>query len=327
MLTGFSRQGLGSALLERARIDHPRVVWLSRLVCREGGYETTVEVRYIMRALDPEVVDAVWASVEHRVPVPVDNHPKGGHRPRIPDRVCFWGMLVRLVSGCSWVTAERLLGNKVSDTTMRARRDEWIEAGVFEDLETEAVEAYDRIVGLDLAEACVDGSVHKAPCGGEGTGKSPVDRGKLGFKWSLLTDRWGIPVAAALGGANQHDSTLLEPTLGAAGWRGLLDDVETLHLDRGYAGAATVRRCALAGIADIVCPPKRRPGTAPGPRPAPLGIRWSIERTNSWLSNFGQLRRNTDRRPQHRRAQLALAIACILTTKLIDHRNRWDPTP
>ena len=63
------------------------------------------------------------------------------------------------------------------------------------------------------------------------------------------------------------------------------------------------------------------------PRPAPLGPRWSIERTNSWLSNFGQLRRNTDRRTCHRRAQLALAIACILTVKLINHRNRWNPTP
>lgn len=74
------------------------------------------------------------------------------------------------------------MGGRVSDTTMRARRDEWTAAGVFEDLEDEAVEAYDRIVGLDLTEACIDGSIHKAPCGGEGTGKSPVDRGKLGFK-------------------------------------------------------------------------------------------------------------------------------------------------
>ena len=55
-------------------------------------------------------------------------------------------------------------------------------------------------------------------------------------------------------------------------------------------------------------------------------MRWTIERTNSWLSNFGQLHRNTDRHTQHRRAQLALAIA-LLTAKLIDHRNRWNPAP
>lgn len=280
-----------------------------------------------MRALDPEVVDAVWAAVEPRVPVPVDNHPTGGHRRRIPDRVVFWGMLIRLVTGCSWVTAEKLVGHRVSDTTMRARRDEWVAAGVFDDLESEAVAAYDRIVGLDLSEASVDGSLHKAPCGGDGTGKSPVDRGKLGWKWSLLCDRSGVPVAAALDGANRHDQVLLEPTLRAAAGRGLLCDVETLHLDRGYHSGAVTRLCAGLGIDDIVCAKKRPPRTAATAKTVPLGLRWTIERTNSWLSNFGQLRRNTDRQPQHRRAQLALAVALILTVKLIDHRNRWNPDP
>ena len=48
----------------------------------------------------------------------------------VPDRLCFEGILVRLVTGCSWQTTERLLGCAVSDTTLRARRDEWIAAGV-----------------------------------------------------------------------------------------------------------------------------------------------------------------------------------------------------
>jgi len=52
---------------------------------------------------------------------------------------------------------------------------------------------------------------------------------------------------------------------------------------------------------------------------------WPIERTNSWLSNFGQLRRNTDRRITHRLAQLALAVALLITAKLIDWRDRWSP--
>ena len=59
--------------------------------------------------------------------------------------------------------------------------------------------------------------------------------------------------------------------------------------------------------------------------PAPLGMRWIVERTNSWLTNYGQLRRNTDRNPLHRLAQLALAIAFIIIIKLIDWRNRWNP--
>ncbi|WP_419923422.1 hypothetical protein [Candidatus Poriferisodalis sp.] len=74
-------------------------------------------------------------------------------------------------------------------------------------------------------------------------------------------------------------------------------------------------------------PPKRKPGhDGPAePAPAPLGLRWRVERTNSWLSNYGQLRRNTDRNPEHRLAQLALAVALIIAIKLIDHRNRWQP--
>ena len=69
------------------------------------------------------------------------------------------------------------------------------------------------------------------------------------------------------------------------------------------------------------------PGAAGGKTTAPLGMRWPVERTNSQLSNFGQLRRNTDRRPQHRLAQLALAIALLICAKLIDWRNRWNPAP
>ena len=47
-------------------------------------------------------------------------------------------------------------------------------AGVFEQLRAEALAAFDRIIGLDLTEAALDGSLHKAPYDGEGTGPSPL---------------------------------------------------------------------------------------------------------------------------------------------------------
>jgi transposase len=147
----------------------------------------------------------------------------------------------------------------------------------------------------------------------------------LGWKWSLLADRAGIPIGWATNGANRHDVVLFEPTLAAAERRGLLADVETLHLDRGYDGSP-VRDCVAAyGIPDLICGKRRQAGTATRPLPVPLGMRWPIERTNSWLSNFGQLRRNTDRRTHHRHAQLALAITLLITAKLIDWRDRWSP--
>ena len=278
-----------------------------------------------MRALDPEVVDIVWAAIQPLLPVHVENHPLGCHRPRIPDRDCFEVMLVHLVTGASWEDCERLCDNKVSDTTARARRDEWEEVGVFDAVADEAIRAYDTIIGLDLSEVAVDGSLQKSPGGGEGTGKNPTDRAKLGWKWSVLTDANGIPIGWTTDGANRHDSVLLEPTLADAERRGLLCDIETIWLDRGYDSDATRLRLRHLGIDDAVIAKKRKRG-APSPAvKLPMGLRWPVERTNSWLSNFGALRRNTDRKTKHRLAQFALAVAFLLTAKLIDWRNRWSP--
>jgi transposase len=278
-----------------------------------------------MRALDPEVVDTVWTAIEPLLPLHNETHPLGCHRPRASDRACFEVMLVRLVTGCSWEDAERLCGGVVSDTTARSRRDEWVAARVFDAIATEAIAAFDKVIGLDLSEAAVDGSLHKAPAGGEGTGKNPTDRAKLGWKWSVLTEKNGIPVGWTIAGANRNDCVLLEATLGSALERGLLGDIETLWLDRGYDSEVTRTHLAARGIDDTIIAKRRPRGAAKGTNNLKMGLRWPVERTNSWLSNYGQLRRNTDRKSVHRLAQLALAVALLLTAKLIDWRNRWTP--
>lgn len=280
-----------------------------------------------MRALQPRVIDAVFAAVEGLLPPPpVDEHPLGCHRPRIDDKVCFTGLVYRLALGCSWVDAGHLVG--VSDITLRRRRDAWIAAGIFDALAEEAIAGYDRIRGLDLSEVSVDGSLHKAPCGGEGTGKNPTDRGKLGWKWSIATEATGLPIGWAADGANRHDIRLLAPTLDAVGHRGLDLDIGTLHLDRGYDANSVRDDLAGRSIDDAIIARRRRRGEPKpaDPQPLRLGLRWAVERTNSWLSNFGQLRRNTDRCAAHRLAQLALAIVIIITAKLIDWHDRYNRT-
>ena len=280
-----------------------------------------------MRALDPEVFDVLWATIEPLIPPVVDTHPLGCHRPRSPDRDCFEMIIFRLATGCSWQDAERLCKYKVSDTTARSRRTEWVNAGVFDTIAEQATNAYDRIIGLDLTDVAVDGSQHKSPCGGQGTGPNPTDRGKLGWKWSILTDRQGIPLGWAVDGANRNDSILLEPTLQHHGCRRYIDEIDTIWLDRGYDSDVTRERLARHGITDAIIAKRRKRGSSEAKQNQPMGLRWPVERTNSWLSNFGQLRRNTDRYTSHRLGQLALAVACLLIAKLIDWRNRWSPTP
>ena len=190
----------------------------------------------------------------------------------------------------------------------------------------EALSGYDRIIGLELGDLVVDGSLHKVPSGGEATGPNSVDREKRGGKWSVVTDARGIPVAWVSAPANQNDCTLLAPTLDALARCGLPDDVGVVHLDRGY-DHDTVREAGAPRHLNSVIPKVRPRGatyTRLQKRPVVLGQRWPVERTNSWLSNFGQLRRNTDRLTSHRAKALALAIALIITIKLVKWAKRWN---
>jgi transposase len=99
-----------------------------------------------MLALHPRVIDAVWRAIEPLIPRHRPRpHPLGCHRRRISNRVCFEGVLRRLVTGCSWDVAGRISG--AGETTLRRRRDEWTAAGVFERVRDEALAGYDRIVG------------------------------------------------------------------------------------------------------------------------------------------------------------------------------------
>jgi len=280
-----------------------------------------------MLALRPDIVEAVWQAFSGHLPKRTSRpHPLGCHRRRISDRDCFEAILFRLVTGCSWDVAGRL--GKGGETTLRRRRDEWLAAGVFAALVEEALRAYDRVIGLDLSEVAIDGSQHKAPSGGEGTGPSPVDRGKTGWKWSIATDRFGIPIGWAIDGANRNDSILLPPTLADVATRGLVEEIETLHLDRGYDNNVVRSHVAGLGIDDLVCAKRRAPGEAKGKtKSVPLGMRWPVERTNSWLSNFGGLRRNNDRFIAQRLAQFALAITLVITVKLVKWAERWQPVP
>lgn len=307
--------------------DHPPVVGLVPVSCRvhPNPNDLWKDFPVIMRALEPEVMDVIWQAVEPLLPATSRSHPLGCHRPRVPDRLCFRGIMIRLVTGASWVDVEAILDHQVSDTTLRARRDEWIHAGVFEQLKAEALAAFDRIVGLDLDDVALDGSLHKAPYGGEGTGANPTDRAKLGWKWSVASERHGIPVGWAIDGANRNDVAMLEPTIDTIDATGLLDEIGTLHLDRGYDSGAVRDRLRARGITEFEI--QRRGTKIPGVKKQPLrlGLRWIVEATNTWWSNYGQLRRNTDRRARHRHAALCLATTVLIVGRLIDWRDGWSP--
>ena len=275
----------------------------------------------MMYAYDPAINGPVFETIQGLLPEPPE-HPLGCHRRRIDDFVCFVWILHRLVTGASWETLEALSGHAVSDTTLRSRRDEWVDAGVFEQLAAQAVAGYQHQIGLDLTNVSIDGSDHLAPCGGEGAGHSIKHPGRLAWKWVVAVDGDGIPIAWTIDAGNRNDYAMFFPLLDQLADRDLTRRTNTIHADRGFNYPSTPTRLATEyGIEHFCAPPRNKRGQGTTPLVG-MGHRWIVESANSWLRAYGQLRRNTDRKPEHRHAALCFAIALFITHRL---RSRHTP--
>jgi transposase len=123
-----------------------------------------------MPALPSSIPEPLWVQVAALLPDRQVHHPLGCHRPRIPDRLVFDKLIQILVFGCGY---RRIADATCSATTLRRRRDEWISAGVAEQLRLLVLAAYDRLFGLELEQLAVDSCTTKAPCGGQVAGPKP----------------------------------------------------------------------------------------------------------------------------------------------------------
>ena len=273
-----------------------------------------------MPALPSSVIEPLWDQFAALLPEREVVHPLGCHRPRIPDRMVFHKLVQVLVFGAAYA---KIADASCSATTIRDRRDEWIAAGVFETLEQLCLEAYDRIVGLDLENLTVDGCIVKAPCGGEAAGKSPVDRSKQGTKRSVLTEGTGVPLGCVVAPANRNDSPLLRPTMEKLGRFGFdLPEEITVHLDAGYDSTKTRDLLDELGCHGVISKKSF---------PLQAGARWVVERTNSWHNRgFKKLATCTERRARVIDAFIALANAVIVVRRLLAEAwmtHRWDTRP
>jgi hypothetical protein len=238
------------------------------------------------------------------------SHP--GHR------VVFEKLVQVLVFGCAY---ERIADERCcSATTLRRRRDEWIEAGSMEALEAMALESYDRMIGLELSEMAVDCCITKAPCGGQKSGRSPVDRGKRGIKRSVAVDACGIPLGVITAPANRHDSPLLSETLESAGQ---LPEHSSVHLDRAYDSKITTGILESRDLIGVISEKGK-------PAPLKAGMRWIVERTNSWHNAHKKLLWCTEREGRVIGFWIAFSNVVIVVRRLIRKawtRYRWEGRP
>jgi transposase len=107
-------------------------------------------------ALPSSILEPPWVQIAALLPARQVHHPLGCHRPPHPDHIVFDKLVQVLVFGCGY---RRIADTSCSATTLRRRRDEWIRAGVAEQLRRAVLAAYDRLFGLG-AGAAGGGRVH-----------------------------------------------------------------------------------------------------------------------------------------------------------------------
>src|SRR3954447_18904077 len=257
----------------------------------------------------PLLPDELWKRIEPLLPPPKPRRFRFPGRKPIDNRKALTGILFVLKTGIPWEDLPREMGCGSGMTCWRRLRD-WQAAGVWQQLHEVLLAELNGAGKIDWSRAAIDASFAWGLGGGEQTGPSPVDRRKKGSKHHVITDAQGVPLAAATTAANARDvrpmmalTDATPPVRGKPGRPRRRPD--SLDGDRGFDSDPHRRRLRRRGIRPQIA--RRRT-----PHGSGLGkYRWYVERTLSWLHNFGRLRVRKDRTPAIHQAFLSLGCVVI----------------
>ncbi|WP_036077850.1 transposase, partial [Leptospira noguchii] len=82
-----------------------------------------------------DIPETIWKRLERLLPKNKKDPSKGG-RPRLEDRVAMAAIFYRVRTGVQWRYIPPMFGSK---STLHRRFQEWVDAGVFDKIEKEAL--------------------------------------------------------------------------------------------------------------------------------------------------------------------------------------------
>jgi len=244
------------------------------------------------------IEENIWNKIKFLLPQKPKDKKVG--RPRSDDKLIMSGIIYLLRTGCQW---------KMVPRTYR-RFQEWVSYKVFDLMLERILNEYDLRIGLKLEIQSIDGSLTKAPLGGEATGPSPTDRRKLGTKRSILSDADGIPIGLAVGPANKHDVNLFEETICSKPKNLRFEDGQKMCTDKGYDSDKVRKitvRCFYLPY-----------GKSKNPCENVFNeqYRWVVERTFSWINRFRRILIRWEKKLLNYVAMLQIAFVIIILKKL-----------
>ena len=260
------------------------------------------------------IPDDLWDIIALLLPEHKNTHRFGGGRPRTPDRVCMEAILFVLRTGCQWkaLNATRFCPS----STAHDRFQEWVKAGVFQEMWKLGLMAYDDWQGIDWKWLSMDGCMTKAPSRGEKDGQKPDRSGQARRQGSLLVDGNGIPIGLAVDGANRNDMKMARATLesipaDAARPQPDQDNPQNLCLDKGY-DFDEVREIAKEFQFTAHIPVRGEEAQKIKRKARAKARRWVVERTHSWMNRFRGILIRWSKKPENYIAMLHMAFAFII---------------
>jgi transposase len=121
------------------------------------------------------IPDGLWRRIEGFLPK--YRKSRRGGRPRLDLRKVMDGIFYVLRTGCQWKAAPREFG---SGSTLHRYFQEFARRGVFRKLWKYLLRRYDELRGIQWKWQSVDGSMTKAPLGGEKNRPKPHGSRQIG---------------------------------------------------------------------------------------------------------------------------------------------------
>lgn len=121
------------------------------------------------------IPNGLWRRMESFLPK-YRRSPKGG-RPRLESRRVMDGIFYVLRTGCQWKAAPAEFG---SGSSLHRYFQEYARRGVFHKLWKYLLRRYDQLRGIQWKWQSLDGSMTKAPLGGEKNREKPYGSWEVG---------------------------------------------------------------------------------------------------------------------------------------------------
>lgn len=232
-------------------------------------------------------------------------------RPSIEFGRALNGIYYLLKTGILWKALPRCFG---SSSAVHRMFQKLIRANFFKKLWTQELDDYNKKNGLELQVQIGDAAHIKSPLGGNLTGKSPVDRSKLGTKRTIITDQNGIILGASLGGGNQHDSQLIYAAIQSIPKNIVQPRYKEMHLDAGYDYEFIETMLFNTNYIPRICHSKRRSKKKFVVRKEKK--RWMVESVHSWMNRFKRLLVRFEKKAENYFGFMQFAFSVIIFNKI-----------